>query len=45
MLHHIFQRHHLTPDEIYNKPPRVRAFIYASTIKQIEDEEKSAKAR
>jgi hypothetical protein len=30
LLHHIFQRIGLTPDEVMAKPPGVRAFMFAS---------------
>lgn len=43
MIHNIFQRHHIPPDEIYNKPRRIKHFMYASMEIQIEEEEKQAK--
>lgn len=30
MLHHIFQKTGITPDEFYEKPPGVRAFLMQS---------------
>lgn len=30
LLHHIFQKTGMTPDEFYQKPPGVRAFLFAS---------------
>lgn len=38
MLHHIFQRHSITPDEFYAKPYKVRSFILASMMTQLEAE-------
>ena len=38
LLHHIFQRMGLTPDEIMSKPPGVRAFLFASMRVQLESE-------
>lgn len=43
LLHRIFQRHHITPDEIYAKPRSVRHLIYASELTIVEDEEKARK--
>ncbi len=40
LLHHIFQRHSISPDEFYVKPYKVRAFIMASMMTQLEAEEK-----
>ena len=40
MLHAIFQRHHLPPDEVFQKEERHRAFIYASMEIVLEEEEK-----
>ena len=39
MLHHIFQRQGIPPDEFYRKPYKVRAFMLASMRLQIEIEE------
>lgn len=39
LLHHIWQRQGLAPDDVYKKPPNIRAFIFASTMVQIEAEE------
>ena len=36
VLHHIFQKTGLTPDEVMAKPPGVRAFMFASTRIAIE---------
>lgn len=38
MLHVIFQRHGIMPDKILALPDGVRAFLFASTIVQLEDE-------
>ena len=38
MLHHIFQRQGIPPDEFYAKPHKVRAFMLASMMVQLEDE-------
>jgi hypothetical protein len=43
MLHYLLQEKSLMPDEIYAKPRGVKNFIYASTLLQIEMEEKAAK--
>ncbi|MFK4304365.1 hypothetical protein ABH892_004505 [Paenibacillus sp. RC254] len=40
MLHEIFQRHHIAPDELYAKDRRHRFFMYASMLIQIEKEQK-----
>lgn len=39
MLHHIFQRQGIPPDEFYQKPYKVRAFMLASMMVQLEAEE------
>lgn len=39
MLHHIFQRLGITPDEFYAKPYKVRKFMLASMQVQLETEE------
>lgn len=39
-MHRIFQRHGITPDEIYNKEPRFKRFIYASELLAIEEEKR-----
>jgi len=38
LLHHIFQRTGLTPDDVMSKPPGVRAFLFASMRVQLESE-------
>lgn len=38
MLHHIFQRLGIPPDEFYAKPYKVRAFMLASMLVQLEAE-------
>ena len=38
LLHHIFQRMGLPPDEVMAKPPGVRAFMLASMRVQLEAE-------
>ncbi|MUG88121.1 hypothetical protein GNP92_17405 [Paenibacillus timonensis] len=43
LLHLIFQRHHLPPDEVYNKDENVKRFMYASMMLQLEEEEKARK--
>lgn len=43
MLHRIWQKHHISPDEIYNKPDGVKKFIYASEAVVIDQEEKDRK--
>lgn len=40
MLHAIFQRHGIAPDEVYAKERRHRAFMYASMELVFEEEEK-----
>lgn len=40
LLHQIFQRTGLTPDEIYAKPPGVRDFIFASMMVRLEEDGK-----
>ena len=37
-MHHIFQRQGIPPDEFYAKPYKVRDFMLASTIVQLETE-------
>ena len=39
LLHHIFQRQGIPPDEFYAKPHKVRAFMLASMMAQLEAEE------
>ncbi|MDH2332510.1 MULTISPECIES: hypothetical protein [Paenibacillus] len=41
MLHEIFQRHGIPPDEVYAKERRHRFFMYASMMIQLEREEKA----
>ena len=43
MLHHIFQRQGIPPDEFYQKPYKVRAFMLASMMVQLEAEEEQVK--
>jgi hypothetical protein len=45
VLHHLFQRLGITPDEFYRKPYKVRAFMLASMQVQIEAEEEERKER
>lgn len=40
LLHQIFQRLGLTPDEVYAKPLGVRAFMFASMKVRLEDDGK-----
>lgn len=40
MLHQIFQRTGITPEEVYAKPPGVRAFMFASMRVRLESDEK-----
>ncbi|RCX16461.1 hypothetical protein DFP94_11281 [Fontibacillus phaseoli] len=42
-MHLIFQRHHISPDEMYNKDENVKRFMYASMMLQLEEEEKMRK--
>lgn len=41
LLHHIFQRMGIPPDEVWAKPPGVRAFMLASMRVQLEEENNS----
>lgn len=43
MLHHIFQRLGISPDEFYAKPYKVRAFMLASMAVQLEAEDEQLK--
>ncbi|TYA10357.1 hypothetical protein FRY98_27680 [Paenibacillus faecis] len=43
LVHLIFQRHHIPPDEVYNKDENVKRFMYASMMLQLEEEEKARK--
>ncbi len=43
MLHHIFQRQGIPPDEFYAKSYKVRAFILASMAVQLEVEDEQLK--
>ncbi|EHS56851.1 hypothetical protein P4H71_22820 [Paenibacillus kribbensis] len=45
MLHEIFQRHGIPPDEVYAKDRRHRMFMYASMMLQFEREAKAAQQR
>ena len=38
LLHHIFQRMGIPPDEVMAKPPGVRVFMLASMRVQLEEE-------
>lgn len=38
LLHHIFQRQGIPPDEVMSKPLGVRAFMFASTLLRVEEE-------
>ena len=40
LLHVIFQRHHIPPDDFMAKAPGVRAFILASMMIQLKAERK-----
>lgn len=40
LLHQIFQRTGITPDEVYSKTPGVRAFMFASMMVRLEDDGK-----
>jgi len=41
-LHHIFQRLGITPDEFFTKTHKVRAFMLASMLVQLEAEAEQA---
>jgi len=43
LLHHLFQRLGITPDEFYAKPYKVRKFMLASMQVQLEKEEEERK--
>jgi hypothetical protein len=43
LLHAIFQRHHIPPDEVFAKEQRHRAFMYASMQLVFEEEAKQNK--
>jgi hypothetical protein len=43
MLHAIFQRHHIPPDEVYAKDWRFRKFMYASMELMFEQEDAERK--
>lgn len=43
MLHHIFQRQGIPPDEFYAKSYKVRTFMMASMMVQLEAEEEERK--
>ncbi|WP_339273712.1 hypothetical protein MKY59_21310 [Paenibacillus sp. FSL W8-0426] len=40
MLHIVYQRHHIPPDEVYGKTGSQRAMMYASDLIVLEDEER-----
>ena len=42
-MHHIFQRQGIPPDEFYAKPRKVRAFMLASMMVQLEAEDEPLK--
>lgn len=44
LLDQIFQRTGITPDEVYSKTPGVRAFMFASMMVRLEDDEKGGAA-
>ena len=41
MLHQIFQRQGIPPDEVMAKPSGVRAFMFASMIVRLENDERA----
>jgi hypothetical protein len=41
LLHVIFQRLGVPPHEVYNAPPGAKAFMYASILLELENEEKA----
>ncbi|MFD2671034.1 hypothetical protein [Marinicrinis sediminis] len=43
MLHVIFQRQGISPDEVYAKPVGVQQYMFASTILALEEEERERK--
>ncbi|AEE95787.1 hypothetical protein [Mahella australiensis] len=43
LIHQIFQRTGITPDEFWGKPDGARKFMLASMMLQIESEEKQMK--
>lgn len=43
MLHRLFQRHHLLPDEVYAMEWRKRKFVYASEEIALDEEIAEAK--
>lgn len=43
-LHAIFQEHHITPDDYFSKPRKIKAFMIASMHLRSEDE-KAAKRK
>ncbi|MFD2702790.1 hypothetical protein ACFSVM_20325 [Paenibacillus shunpengii] len=43
MLHAIFQRHHIPPDEVYSKDRRHQLFMFASMQLIFEEEEAEAR--
>lgn len=45
MLHVIFHRYGIPPDEIYNKDGRAKRFIYGSMALVLEEEAKEEKCR
>lgn len=40
LLHHIFQRQGILPDQVMELPSGVRAFLFASMIIRLEGEER-----
>ena len=45
MLHQIFQRQGIPPDEVMSKPRGVRMLMFASTLVRLEEEEELRRAR
>lgn len=43
MIHRIFQRHGIAPDELYKKEWRYKSFMYASESIVIDEEEAERK--
>jgi len=41
LLHQIFQRQGIPPDEVMRKPSGVRAFMFASMIVRLENDKKA----
>lgn len=43
LLHRIFQKHHIPPDEFYAKEARFKTFMYASEMIILDEEEAERK--